>query len=171
MDNGIKQAAESWKELNLQLLLQRLDQGSLDIIANQKESLIARKSLAEQTKGFRKLSDEQKIRDFKKLFKEYQTEIDNLTKRMKSSEKLLLDVFEKLQKAPDPHPFIQRLVDVQISNERVAALESDNARLKSEVAALAVENKKLRSQESRATQLQQQLESVNSKMQELVKTQ
>ncbi|KAJ1921081.1 hypothetical protein H4219_000939 [Mycoemilia scoparia] len=171
VDDTVVQAANSWKELSLQQLLRELDNGSLEIIENQKDSLKARKNLAEQTKEFRRLSDEQKIKDFKKLLKEYQSEIDSLTKRMKFSEKLFLDLFERLQKVPDPHPFIQGLVDEQKESGKYLSISTENAKLKEDIAVLNAKNKKLMGHEARANHIQQQLDNVNNKIQDIVKTQ
>lgn len=40
----------------------------------------------------------------------YQTEIDNLTKRCKTSENAFLNVYKVLAEAPDPYPFLEAAV-------------------------------------------------------------
>ena len=40
----------------------------------------------------------------------YQTEIDNLTKRSKTSENAFLSLYKKLAEAPDPYPLLDAAV-------------------------------------------------------------
>lgn len=44
------------------------------------------------------------------LYIAYQTEIDNLTKRSKSSENAFLNVYKVLAEAPDPYPLLEAAV-------------------------------------------------------------
>ena len=46
----------------------------------------------------------------------YQTEIDNLTKRSKSSENAFLNVYKVLAEAPDPYPLLEAAVVSQIQH-------------------------------------------------------
>lgn len=69
--------------------------------------LDSRKNLASETKIFKKLASEEKLANVNKIIKHYQQEIDSLTKRSKSSEVILLDLYGKLAEAPDPKPLLQ----------------------------------------------------------------
>jgi len=46
-----------------------LDSTAADIVANQRDSLVQRKDLAQKTKDFRKLDDEAKPQEYKGLLK------------------------------------------------------------------------------------------------------
>jgi homeobox protein cut-like len=66
-----------------------------EIKALQLKSVQNRKELATNTKSFKKLSDdESKLKEFKTLLKQYQSEIDSLTNRCTVSENFILKVNE-----------------------------------------------------------------------------
>lgn len=56
-------------DINLTKLVPELDSTATDIIAHQKESVVARKDLAQKTKDFRKLDDAAKLVEYKSLLK------------------------------------------------------------------------------------------------------
>jgi len=109
----------------------------MSILQNQKESINSRKILAEQTREFKRLGDEEKAEFFKTVLKcsrpdhvfslalpcaltrrlqtAYQTEIDNLTKRSKFAETAFLATYKLLADAPDPVPMLANaLVSVSL---------------------------------------------------------
>ena len=49
--------------------MHELDSTATDIVANQRESLVQRKDLAQKTKDFRKLDDDAKLQEYKGLLK------------------------------------------------------------------------------------------------------
>lgn len=51
LDEGLATAIQLWKGINLSNLQRDLDQQGLEIVENQKDSLLSRKKLAEQTRG------------------------------------------------------------------------------------------------------------------------
>jgi len=102
MEDSFSSAIKIWEQINLGELQKTLDEQGLKIINNQKESLASRKQLAEQTRDFKRLSNEEKLIKFKSLLKAYQNEIDNITKRSKVSETAFLNVYKILLEAPDP---------------------------------------------------------------------
>ncbi|RUP07073.1 hypothetical protein BC936DRAFT_140211 [Jimgerdemannia flammicorona] len=94
IDEGLATAIQLWKGINLSNLQRDLDQQGLEIVENQKDSLLSRKKLAEQTRGkqlrvssahcstslytflsprydaeFKKIPDEDKLQQFKTLLK------------------------------------------------------------------------------------------------------
>ncbi|KAK9464863.1 CASP C terminal-domain-containing protein [Lipomyces arxii] len=132
-----EQALKAWRDINLTELQKRLDKQGLEIVENQKVSLLGRKELASSTKEFRKLSDEDKLVGIKGLLKSYQTEIDNLTKRGKVAENAFLNAYRVLAEAPDPYPLLDATLDSLLASDEVAALSTENAQLKSQLAKLA----------------------------------
>lgn len=100
-------ALELWSKADLTTLQKQLDKDVIDIKEKETQFLDSRKNLASETKIFKKLASEEKLANVNKIIKHYQQEIDSLTKRSKSSEVILLDLYGKLAEAPDPKPLLQ----------------------------------------------------------------
>ncbi|KAK9240315.1 CASP C terminal-domain-containing protein [Lipomyces kononenkoae] len=128
-----EQALKAWRDINLSDLQRQLDNQGLEIVENQKVSVVGRKELATKTKEFRKLSDEDKLVEIKVLLKSYQTEIDNLTKRGKAAENAFLNTYKVLSEAPDPYPLLEATLDSLLASDEVAALSTENAKLKTQL--------------------------------------
>ncbi|KAJ2960080.1 hypothetical protein NQZ79_g4469 [Umbelopsis isabellina] len=126
-------AINFWKNANLGSLQTELDQQGLEIIEKQKDGLISRKKLAEQTRDFKKLADDEKLQQFKALLKGYQTEIDSLTKRTKYSENSFLSIYKLLADAPDPTPFLETAVEQGTKLIDQDTLRSENASLRQQL--------------------------------------
>ena len=58
-----------YADIDLGNLVHGLDSTAADIVANQRDSLVQRKDLAQKTKEFRKLDDEAKLQEYKGLLK------------------------------------------------------------------------------------------------------
>lgn len=58
-----------------------MDAEAISVSEQVEKSKESRKNLGTATKDFKKLSNEEKIAQFSKLLKQYQTEIDDLTRR------------------------------------------------------------------------------------------
>ncbi|KAG9127497.1 hypothetical protein FRC07_013035 [Ceratobasidium sp. 392] len=143
------QALSVWKEVGLSELQKKLDTQGLELVENQKESVVGRKGLADKTKEFKKLPEEEKPEAFKGLLKAYQNEIDFLTKRCKASDNAFLGVYKLLAEAPDPYPLLNSVVDmmVKVSEAQdkeieLQALKGENAELRRQVAELGDAKKK-----------------------------
>ncbi|ELU42507.1 CASP protein [Rhizoctonia solani AG-1 IA] len=135
-------------DIDLSELQKSLDTQGLEIVDNQKESVVGRKSLADKTKDFKKLPEEEKPEAFKGMVA-YQNEIDALTKRCKSSDNAFLGVYKLLAEAPDPYPLLNSVVDMMVkvsdAEERQAELKNlreENAEFKRQVTDLADAKKK-----------------------------
>ncbi|KAK9390534.1 CASP C terminal-domain-containing protein [Lipomyces mesembrius] len=129
-----EQALKAWRDINFSDLQRQLDNQGLEIVYNQRVSVLGRKELASKTKEFRKLSDEEKLVEIKTLLKSYQTEIDNLTKRGKATENAFLNTYRVLAEAPDPYPLLYATLDSLLASDEVATLSTENAKLKSQLA-------------------------------------
>lgn len=64
-------------------------------------------------------------------------EIDNLTKRGKAAENAFLNTYRVFAEAPDPYPLLEATLDSLLASDEVAALSTENARLKSQLARYA----------------------------------
>lgn len=169
--SGFSQALAIWRDINLTTLQKTLDASGLEIVENQKDSLMGRKKLAEQTREFKKISDEEKVGAFKGLLKAYQSEIDALTKRSKTSESAFLHIYKLLAEAPDPYPILDAAVDQTVRATEAKLLESELARAKQQISSLKTQ---LAESEKVEKELQRQVEKterLESKMEEMIKTQ
>ncbi|KAJ2710282.1 hypothetical protein H4R19_003822, partial [Coemansia spiralis] len=167
-DSVLAGAHEFWRSVGLGQLLQSLDETGPVIVDNQKTSLVERRKLAEKTKEFRAVPDEQKAGEFKPLLRAYQSEIDALTKRMKYAENEFLKLFKTLSEAPDPTPFLAALVEERRQRGMHDGVEAERERLQQKCAALETENRRLRDQDHGREGLEQRAKQLESSMDALV---
>ncbi|KAG9316284.1 CASP C terminal-domain-containing protein [Chiua virens] len=161
-------ALVTWKGINLHEFQKTLDAQGLEIVENQKENVVSRKGLAERTKEFKKIPDEEKLNSFKGLLKAYQQEIDNLTKRSKVAESAFLNVYKVLAEAPDPYPLLEAVVEQTITSETNASLTSEVNALKADVTRLKGENAELKRENGTLDTTKRKVESLESRMEELI---
>jgi homeobox protein cut-like len=164
-EHNFSGALATWKNINLFELQKTLDAQGIEVVENQKEGVVGRKALADKTKDFKKIPDEEKVNAFKGLLKSYQTEIDNLTKRSKSAESAFLNLYKVLADAPDPYPLLEAAVDqtVKIAEARdledeLQRVKAENAELQMRVSELANIDAAKRKAESRAEQLEEKMD-------------
>ncbi|KZV74457.1 hypothetical protein PENSPDRAFT_206234 [Peniophora sp. CONT] len=157
-------ALSAWKAINLLELQKTLDTQGVELVENQKESFVGRKALADRTKDFKKIPEEEKLNAFKGLLKAYQTEIDSLTKRSKFAENAFLDVYKVLAEAPDPYPLLEATVDQAIkasesseAQEEVKRLRKENAELQKRLDGQANLESAKRKAETKVEQLEEKV--------------
>ncbi|KAJ2806207.1 hypothetical protein H4R21_000965 [Coemansia helicoidea] len=167
-DSVLAGAHEFWRSVGLGQLLQSLDATGLGIVDNQKTSLVERRKLAEKTKEFRAVADDQKLEAFKPLLRAYQGEIDALTKRMKYAENEFLRLFKTLSEAPDPAPFLAGLVDERRRRGADDGAKAESERLRARCSALEAENRQLREQDRGREGLEQRAKQLEASMDALV---
>lgn len=115
---------------------------------------------------FKKLPDEpEKFNAIKTLLKAYQSEIDSLTRRSKSSETAFLHVYKLLAEAPDPYPLLDAAVDQTIKaaqsdllSSEVDRLKEENGELKNKLGELGNVDERRRRAEVRAEELEDKME-------------
>ncbi|QRV79542.1 hypothetical protein RhiJN_07557 [Ceratobasidium sp. AG-Ba] len=154
------QALTVWKEIDLSELQKRLDTQGLELVENQKESVVGRKALADKTKDFKKLPEEEKPEAIKGLLKAYQNEIDSLTKRCKSSDNAFLGVYKLLAEAPDPYPLLNSVVDMMVKVSEAQEKESELQNLKAENADLKLQLAELGDSKKKADTLEEKMDSL-----------
>ncbi|PLW23037.1 hypothetical protein PCASD_11030 [Puccinia coronata f. sp. avenae] len=164
-------ALATWRDINLSTLQKSLDTSGLEIVENQKDSLMGRKKLAEQTRDFKKMSDQEKVGGFKGLLKAYQTEIDALTKRSKTSESAFLNIYKLLAEAPDPYPLLEAAVDQTVRASEAKLLESELSRANEQITSLKSQLKEAEKVEKEFQKQTEKLEKFESKLEEMVKVQ
>ncbi|KAI8869168.1 hypothetical protein GQ42DRAFT_31434 [Ramicandelaber brevisporus] len=161
-------AVASWRAIALPALQTTLDAQSATVLQQQQDSLAARKRLAESTRELRKsLAAAQVSTDvsdsIKSLLKEYQAEIDGLTKRLKSTESAFLGAYTAIGEAPDPVPLLETLIaerDGSIRREQDAGRELASVRDKS--TQLTAEH------EAQVSQLRAQVRQANEQLESIV---
>ncbi|CEG76159.1 hypothetical protein RMATCC62417_11093 [Rhizopus microsporus] len=158
--DSFSSAIDYWKKIQLSNLQKELDQQGLTIVENQKDGLVSRKRLAEQTREFKKIPDEEKLQKIKPLLKAYQAEIDNITKRTKFSESSFLSIYKLLADAPDPAPLFEAAIDQSAKIVDNSVLQNENSLLKEQ---LDKANKQLADLERTNTELAQKVSSLNEK--------
>ncbi|GAW04261.1 golgi membrane protein [Lentinula edodes] len=155
-------------EINLSELQKTLDSQGIEIVDNQKDSFVGRKALADKTKDFKKLPDENKLGAFKGLLKAYQTEIDNLTKRSKTSESAFLNVYKVLAEAVDPYPLLEAAVDQTVKASEVRDLETEIRKLRDENAELRKRSNDQSNVEAARRKAEAKTEQLEQKMEEII---
>nr|XP_019003298.1 homeobox protein cut-like protein [Kwoniella mangroviensis CBS 8507]OCF66759.1 homeobox protein cut-like protein [Kwoniella mangroviensis CBS 8507] len=168
-EENFSAALTTWKEINLSELQKSLDSTALELVENQKENLVGRKKLAEQTREFKKLPDDaEKFSAIKVLLKAYQGEIDSLTRRSKVSETSFLNVYKLLADAPDPYPLLDAAVDQTVKIAEARVLESELSRLREENNDLKKNLKEYKDSEDRRKKAENKVEQIEEKMEELI---
>ena len=129
-------------------LQEGLDQAILEVKHHEEEALESRKTLATETKAFKKLDTDARLLQINKLIKMYQAEVDSLTSRFKFTEQKLFEVYGRLTEAPDPQPLLQSSLDALQGSDNMRQLQKENAALKDKLTKYAdYENLKARLRE------------------------
>ncbi|GME95002.1 unnamed protein product [Ambrosiozyma monospora] len=124
--SSFEKALNSWAIIDLPTLQKQLDSNGLEIQANQKQSISSRKELASNTKLFKKLDQDEKLSQINKLLKQYQNEIDSLTKKNKMIENTFFAVYRAIAEAPDPKPLLTLSIDALSSLKEMDQLKKQN---------------------------------------------
>ncbi|KAK0212836.1 CASP C terminal-domain-containing protein [Desarmillaria ectypa] len=167
-EHNFSGALATWRDINLSELQKSLDPQGIELVDNQKESVVGRKALADKTKEFKKIPDEGKLAAFKGLLKAYQTEIDNLTKRSKASENAFLNVYKVLAEAPDPYPLLEAAVDQTVKVAEARELETELRRLHDENADLKRRINETASIETAKKKAEGKVEQLEKTMEDLI---
>ncbi|PRP81469.1 hypothetical protein PROFUN_10999 [Planoprotostelium fungivorum] len=134
-----------------------LDSQAAEIASGKEANAVIRKKLAEQTRDFRKTSDEEKVKSFGVLLKAYQEEIDRLTKKSKFAEHSFLSVYQVLAEAPDPSKGLSALQEETHRSGKIVDLESENRKLRAELDSFKREFSGVKNQEVTIRALEDQL--------------
>ncbi|KAF5393386.1 hypothetical protein D9757_000739 [Collybiopsis confluens] len=167
-DQNFSGALATWRDINLSELQKSLDAQGIQLVNSQKESLVGRKALADKTKDFKKLPDEEKLNAVKGLLKAYQTEIDSLTKRCKISENAFLNAYKVLAEAPDPYPLLEAAVDQTVKVSEVRDLEAELRKARDENTELRKRVNELSSADTARKKAEVKTELLEQKMEETI---
>ncbi|EIN11891.1 hypothetical protein PUNSTDRAFT_99194 [Punctularia strigosozonata HHB-11173 SS5] len=167
-EHNFSGALATWRNIHLSELQKTLDVQGIEIVDNQKESVVGRKNLADRTKEFKKIPDEEKATAIKGLLKAYQQEVDALTKRAKSAESAFLNVYKVLAEAPDPYPLLEVAVDQAAQAAINSELQADLITLKTENADLKKRVSDFSSTESARAKAEARIQHLEQKMEDMV---
>ncbi|KIY49113.1 hypothetical protein FISHEDRAFT_65554 [Fistulina hepatica ATCC 64428] len=167
-EHNFSDALATWRAINLSELQKTLDAQGLELVDNQKESVVGRKALADKTKEFKKIPESEKNAAFKGLLKAYQAEIDNLTKRSKASESAFLNVYKVFAEAPDPYPLLEAAVDQTVKVSEAREMAAELARLREENSELKQRVNETPTIEAARTRAEEKAQQLENKMIDLV---
>ncbi|KAF9166626.1 hypothetical protein DFQ26_007323 [Actinomortierella ambigua] len=167
-EDAFSAAISVWRGIHLPDIQKDMDTQSVELLEQQQQSLAGRKKLAEMTREFKKVPDQDKLQQFKALLKAYQAEIDAITKREKASSQAFMNVYNALGQAPDPVTLLKVALDHTSKLNEMAQIQAENARLKDENAALQRQNAAVKSSASHAAKIQQKLTRLESKQEEQI---
>ncbi|TPX60032.1 hypothetical protein PhCBS80983_g02043 [Powellomyces hirtus] len=161
-------AVKAWQEINLPVLQVSLDAQGLEIVENQKEGLLSRKRLAETTKEFRKVPDEEKLKEFKTLLKAYQSEIDAITRRSKTAETAFLNLYKVFAEAPDPASLFETIAEHSRQVSQLTTIQNENVHLRDELAHTKELLANARKEEGNVTTLKSRLTKYEAMLEDMV---
>ena len=144
---------QQWKVLGLEAQRRGWEELGMQIASSQESSIDSRKHLADSTKEFRKLPDEEKMRSWGPLLKSYQGEVDSLTKRSKVAESAIISVYKLFQDVLDPSQIIESLTE---ELKRLLAMETAHEKVVKELTEYKEEFATLKNQEVTIRTLQEQ---------------
>lgn len=170
--NAFQSALQSWKEIDLPSLQNKLDEQGIELKSEQKASLTSRKNLASKTKEFKKLEDAEKLNEIKHLLKLYQNEIDNMNTKQKKVEAFFFGFYRLIAEAPDPKPLLELCQDAMANLNEVADLKLQLAQRDEELAKKAdyevLKQRLLQNEQELATLLSSKLKAKEDQLQSLI---
>ncbi|XP_077466811.1 cut-like homeobox 1b isoform X3 [Stigmatopora argus] len=119
-----------WKRFDLQQLQKELDATATQLANRQDESEQSRKKLIDLSREFKKNTPEDFRKQVAPLLKNFQGEIDALSKRSKEAEAAFLNVYKKIIDVPDPVPALELAQQLQLKLQRMHDIETENSKLR-----------------------------------------
>jgi homeobox protein cut-like len=146
-----------WETFNFPARRLWLDEAAMQVAERQERSAKARKSLADDTKEFKKDASA----DFNPLLRSYQKEIDEVTKRARAAESGLSELYQALRDAPDPAAWLAETARLEAE---AGSLRFEHAKLSAEVQEFEAEFGKLKNQDITIRQLQDTIAGMQDEM-------
>ena len=113
-----------------------------ELAGKQEEGVASRKLLTDAFKAFKRLPEEEKPGAFGPLLKNFQEEIDSLTRRSRLAEKAFLQFIAAMLEAPNPAPFLLAGLEASRTAARLSdelARSQNETRAATQTAAQALE--------------------------------
>lgn len=119
-----------WSNFNIENVKRDLDERVIEIAKLLEDGDESRKRLIEQTKEFRKSLNDEQRKLVAQILKPFQLEVDSASKRSKTMEQVLLNLYKQLIDLPDPVPALESVQRLQKRADRAQDLELENKALK-----------------------------------------
>ena len=134
----------------------------------QDESDASRKQLIELIRGFKKSNTEETRQVVAPLLKNFQNEIDSLSKRSKAAEKSFFDIYKKFCDITDPVPTLEYCMESMKGLQKLQDLEIETAQLRETLGEYNLEMAELRSTAKKVTEMEEKVEEQENSMEEAI---
>lgn len=167
MATNLRTFLQYWKNFDLGRFQKELDIIATELADRQDESDLSRKKLVELSRDFKK-STQQEIRNaVAPLLKNFQSEIDNLSKRSKAAEAAFLNVYKKMIEVPDCVPYLEHCLTLHQQAMRAQDVELENQRLRESLSNYSQELDEVKNQEATIQELREKLREYEQKIETL----
>ena len=164
-NDNLASLLDSWKQICAEGFLDDLHAYANSISDVQKEALLARKSLADRTREFKRQEPATQLEGIRVLLKSYQSQIDALTTRAKQAETLVLDAHARLGQLRIPSQQFEMLHEELAHAQEHLQLRSDYSQLFAERHDV---EQQLAQAEARAMALSEQAAQASSETQAMI---
>jgi len=168
MTTKLQTLTELWQEFNLTGTQKLLDELATEITTKQDESDLSRKQLIDLIRNFKKSNSEEVRLIVAPLLKNFQNEIDMLSKRSKSAEKAFFDIYKKFCDIADPVPTLEYCMENMKNLQRLQDLEIENNQLRETMGDFNKEITDYKEKTKNLKEVEEKMTKLESTMQELV---
>jgi len=168
MTSKLQGLTDLWQEFDLPGTQRLLDDLATQITTRQDESDASRKQLIELIRGFKKSNTEETRQVVAPLLKNFQNEIDSLSKRSKAAEKSFFDIYKKFCDITDPVPTLEYCMESMKGLQKLQDLEIETAQLRETLGEYNLEMAELRSTAKKVTEMEEKVEEQENSMEEAI---
>jgi len=164
MTSKLQSLTTLWQEFDLPGTQRLLDDLATEITTRQDESDSSRKHLIEQIRSFKKSNTEEVRLIIGPLLKNFQNEIDNLSKRSKAAEKSFFDIYKTFCDIADPVPTLEYCMESLKSLQKLQDYEIENNQLRETLTEYNIEMTDLKAKAKKLEEVEKKLEKVEESM-------
>jgi len=168
MTSKLQGLTDLWQEFDLPGTQRLLDDLATQITTRQDESDASRKQLIELIRGFKKSNTEETRQVVAPLLKNFQNEIDSLSKRSKAAEKSFFDIYKKFCDITDPVPTLEYCMESMKGLQKLQDLEIETAQLRETLGEYNMEMAELRSTAKKVTEMEEKVEKQEKGMEDAI---
>jgi len=168
MTSKLQGLTDLWQEFDLPGTQRLLDDLATQITTRQDESDASRKQLIELIRGFKKSNTEETRQVVAPLLKNFQNEIDSLSKRSKAAEKSFFDIYKKFCDITDPVPTLEYCMESMKGLQKLQDLEIETAQLRETLSEYNLEMAELRSTAKKVIEMEEKVEEQEKSMEDAI---
>jgi len=168
MTSKLQGLTDLWQEFDLPGTQRLLDDLATQITTRQDESDASRKQLIELIRGFKKSNTEETRQVVAPLLKNFQNEIDSLSKRSKAAEKSFFDIYKKFCDITDPVPTLEYCMESMKGLQKLQDLEIETAQLRETLGEYNLEMAELRSTAKKVEEMEEKVEEQEKSMEDAI---